>query len=170
MKNNIYLLLLIIFFAFACGNSGKKNEQNSKTQVLEHNIEIADTSFAEFWKIFRLSIINNDTLKLMELTNFPLETRGPQDSDPIVKYSKNQFTTVLKTFLKQDYDENETEFKLIERLEILKKGDQKEYVYDNNWARVGEFEFKFIKGKWKLTFAYLYYGAMDEINRNLNKK
>ena len=53
-------------------------------------------NFQKFWLTFRKAVIENDTLKIAELTRFPFETRGEMDTDPIVKFDRTNFFKVLK--------------------------------------------------------------------------
>jgi hypothetical protein len=48
-----------------------------------------------FWDQFRQAVENNDQSKVAELTQFPLETRGPDDSDPVVPVSRVEFLTTI---------------------------------------------------------------------------
>jgi len=95
--------------------------ENISNLTTESTKEIVNKSFHEFWKVFRNAVIENDTNKLVQLTRFPLETRGPHDNDPIVKYDRKDFARVFQKYLKQDTGlgtENETQFDLIKELDV----------------------------------------------------
>ena len=138
------LLFFSILVAFACQN--RKHALNERAS-LHRDIDV-------FWKDFKNAVINSDSVRLSQLVDFPLETRGVLDTDPIVKYEKGQFMRLFKAFLKQptgiNANLNETEFGLIKRTERLDS---------IQGTRLGGMEFNKVKGQWKLTLIYVF--AMD---------
>jgi len=122
-------------------SSKVENISNLTTETIRDTI---NKSFQDFWVIFRNAVIENDTIKLVQLTKFPLETRGPQDSDPIVKYDSKNFIIVFQKYLKQDSGlgiDNETQLDLIKRLDIYNKNESKYNIPEENWVRVGNLKF-----------------------------
>ena len=168
--NFIFLILIAILFQIcACNQKKKKNDGSAKESNLIDYKQI-DTTFGFFWANFQKAAINNDFQTLIKLTIFPLETRGPQDEDKIVKYDESEFKIVFETFLKEDTEPDLTEFDLLKKLVNFDSKNQKDFTIYKDEARVGEKEYKKINGQWKLRFLYLYYGAIDEVNKKLNKK
>jgi hypothetical protein len=112
-------------------------------------------NFQEFWLTFRKAVIENDTLKIAELTRFPFETRGEMDTDPIVKFDRTNFFKVFKVYLGQEtyWNENEGFISSLEEIKRLTIIDSS--TVHENWTRVGDLEFEKIDGNWKLVFAYL---------------
>ena len=175
MKHYLIALLLLIL---SCSNRKTENltkqafEKDSflkKEIVSRLEIEsIADTTnsnFQQFWDNFREAVINNDTSKIIQLTRFPFETRGPQDSDPIIKYEKKKFLKVLEAYLKETTTWRE-DFSTITSREEIKRilKPDKTYV-QGDWARIGNLEFKKENGKWFLIFAYLGYPSIEGLNK-----
>lgn len=123
--------------------------------------------FQSFWTIYRHAIIENDTAKLFQLTQFPFKVRGPLDYDPIIKYSKEVFPVVLKNILQQSSGLNEGETEAM-RSALTEKVNPKHIQAD--WARVDELEFKRINGNWKCYFAFIEYETKEKIDAALKDK
>lgn len=120
----------------------------------------ANEDFRPFWDQFRLAIENNDKNKVADLTQFPLETRGPDDSDPVISVSRDEF-------LAKGYDKTMNQFedsvavggKAIDvnlRQAIVKKttlstNDQQ----SADFAFILSMQFKRTGGIWKLTRIYI---------------
>jgi hypothetical protein len=160
MKQLIQIFILTAtLLTISCGENGKQKTEQIPTIV--ETKYLADTTkfFIEFWQTLRQAIINNDTNKIIASTAFPFETRGPQDSDPIINYERKNFIRMFTAFLKQPgYLETE--------LDDIKKTLQPDTTYINNtWARVGDLEFNNRNGQWKLTFAYLMPGTINELKK-----
>jgi hypothetical protein len=170
-KINFIILLstALIFINFGCNETTSKKDRTAKSSDIV-DVAQTDTTFGFFWKNFQKAIVSNDFQMLINLTNFPLETRGPQDIDKIVKYDESEFNIVFQTFLKESSVPDLTELDLIKKLEKFDLTNEKDFTVSDDWARVGEMEFKRIDGQWKLTFLYLYYGTIDEINKKLTIK
>ena len=199
MRFNFRLLILLTLFNISCENKKTKKEseinseikttseikkktEKDKTNSLDNidkkvnDIKEEQLSFPEFWIIFRKAIIENDQEKILKNTNFPFETRGTFDSDPIVRYDKTKFFIVLKIFLERwggnsiEVYENQLDIlKRISDVQIHSK-EQKDYVIQDNYARVGDFEFRKIKEKWFFAFAYLDDESIEEINKRTTKQ
>jgi len=163
------LVIICTFLFFAC-----QNEENGKKKVIAKNDGKSDSGsfdsittneivgpadFIEYWKKFRQAVLNSDTNKISSLTDFPIQTRGSLDSDPIIEYSKRQFPRLFNFFLKQwAGDENSSsEFDIIKSTEVPKD----KVTHDQ--VRVGDMVFFLTDKKWKLTFLYLDYETIDSI-------
>jgi len=171
MKNILILFFssALIFQYFGCKGTTNNNERTTRKNDIV-DVNRTDTTFGCFWTNFQKAVVSNDFQKLIKLTKFPLKARGPQDEDKIVKYKESEFNIVFQTFLKEDTELDLTELDLIKKLEKFDSTNTKDFAIYKNGARVGEMEFNKIDGQWKLTFLYLYYGAIDEIDKKLNKK
>jgi hypothetical protein len=106
-------------------------------------------NFQKFWSDFREAVINNDTSKIISYTKLPIRTRGPQDSDPIIKYGRKRFIPVFKEFLERPTginvnDLNERQIDLIRKTKTITLDDY----------RIGDMEFECINGEWKLVLIY----------------
>ena len=168
IKVNFILLILIAILFQICGcNQTKINNNGSAKESNRVAYNQTDTTFGFFWVNFQKAAINNDFQTLIKLTEFPLETRGPQDDDKIVKYDESEFKIVFETFLKEDTEPDLTELDLLKKLANFDSKNQKDFAIYKDEARVGEMEFKKINGQWKLRLLYLYYGTIDEINNKL---
>ncbi|KAA9345523.1 hypothetical protein [Adhaeribacter soli] len=174
MKISLLLLISLIGIS-SCGTKESETQNNPRevvkkssvqaTTAVKHKIleDTSHTDFTLYWKSFRQAIIENDTAKIMALTQFPLETRGPFDGDPIVKYHKKYFPQLLSAYLKEENylpgDTKPTSF-----FEQIKKTQTLEpETIQENWARIGNLEFNKISNRWRLTFAYLDYPTIEKL-------
>lgn len=165
----ITFLLAITFLLYACNG----NQTNDKEKPAKENIgvdstkdtggKIKDSSdFLEYWKDFRTAVLNSDTVKLASLTEFPVEGRGPLDSDPTIKYSKKKFNLLFNLFLSQLSGDgtSTTEFDIIKATEIPNEKVIKDQV------RVSNMVFFKRRGGWNLNFLYLDYDTIDSLKHN----
>ena len=120
----------------------------------------ADEDLQQFWNQFRQAVEKNDKTRIAEMTQFPLETRGPVDSDRVIPVSRDRF-------VKEVYDKAMNQFensivvggKRVDmnlRKAILKKttlalNDQQ----SADFAFILSMQFKRIGGIWKLSRIYL---------------
>jgi hypothetical protein len=54
-----------------------------------------DSGYSQYWGEFRQAVLDNDKGKIADLTRFPFEVRGPDDSDPVKKYDTKGFLAHL---------------------------------------------------------------------------
>jgi len=130
--------------------------------------EYAD--FGEFWSEFRQAVEENDIQDILELTNFPFETRGEMDSDPIIKYSEKQMRKVMPLLLEQvvilpgkgtELHET-TEAQIIINMKTVPAKDlQGESVRPGN----SNFVFEKTKDGWKFVFAYVNEPTYEKIGK-----
>ena len=147
------------------GNVVQNNESKSKAD--SHNSSKTDSKsvvnnadFNVFWSDFREAVLNNNVSEMEKFTQFPLETRGPYDFNPVIKFDKSKFEKIMNLYLKEkigtDVDFTETQLEYIRNHKNLDSLNAKQpVVQGGNWARVGDMQFKLINGSWKLTFVYL---------------
>jgi hypothetical protein len=170
MKIYLRLVALTLLFASCQSSSNNKKDSNQKTDIGATPTLIAtkDTirhseNFEEFWKSFRQSVVNSDTNQIIALTQFPFETRGPLDSDPTIKHTKQKFAHVFQAFLNQwngmDLD-GTTERESIEKTVTIKKED-----IADEYTRVGNLVFSKKKSGWRLVFAYLNNETIDTLSK-----
>jgi hypothetical protein len=170
MKIPLYLIAMTLIFGSCQSDSTKKKESQQKIDTGEtSNVIVSDAkdntpsfaSFEEFWKSFRQAVLNADTAQIIALTKFPFETRGPLDSDPTIKYSKQKFPHVFQAFLNQwnGMDlEGTTELETIKKTTIISKED-----IADEYTRVGNLVFNKTKDGWRLVFAYLNNETIDAL-------
>lgn len=55
----------------------------------------------KFWTEFQAAVMAQDNAKVIQLTSFPLEVRGVDDSEPPKHYNKEEFAKVFQRILAQ---------------------------------------------------------------------
>lgn len=180
MKNFQLSVLFITLISFSCVNKQsassvkvvKKNKKVLISKISNEKLvsvkESFDNQFFKFWKMFRKAVLENDTNKILNLTNFPFETRGPLDIDPIIKVEKLNFLNIFNKYLKQSSGmqvEYESQLETIRKNQGASKKQNKYFSIQDKWSRAGDLEFRCIKGKWKLSFAYLDYETIEELDK-----
>jgi len=116
------------------------------------------TSFQSFWDQFRTGVMSGDKTYIADLTRFPFETRGPDDGDPIHHYERKRFIKLYDRLMGElvyAFDDrgkmvNKTMRAVIEEKARVTERD----VPSDDFARVENFEFKRLKGKWRFIRAY----------------
>jgi hypothetical protein len=116
------------------------------------------TSFQSFWDQFRAGVLSGDKAYIADLTQFPFETRGPDDGDPIRYYERKRFIKLYDRLMR------ELVYKFDDRGKLVNKTmraviQEKTRVIDrdipsDDLARVENFEFKRLKGQWRFVRAY----------------
>lgn len=113
-----------------------------------------------FWDQFRQAVENNDKNKVTDLTQFPLETRGPNDSDPVISVSRDEFVTeIYDKAMDQFQDSVVVGGKRIDknlREAILEKSTLSAKDQQSaDFAFILSMQFKRIGGIWKLSRIYV---------------
>lgn len=167
--------MLIIF-------NGCQNNQTSKPASMKaEDIQTQESSKTKqsptanysdinvFWKDFRNSLINKDITVTKKFTQFPLETRGPLDMDPQIKFEEDKFEKVLTNYLQQSsgLELNETNLDYIKKHENLTSTELQNLK--DNWARIGNMQFKLINNSWKLTFVYFEEDSYKNLGIDIRK-
>ncbi|TDW97554.1 hypothetical protein [Dinghuibacter silviterrae] len=157
-------LFFLMILTASCKNPQTVNApQNEKRDTLEAPPKVLastpiDTTFANenffsFWHRFRTAVLDSDTAKIIGMTEFPFQTRGPLDDDPDTSYDKENFIPVFYSLLDQSGGidtSGATEVDGINKTFYPNKKD----TYNDQQARVGDFCFKKTGAGWKLYFAY----------------
>ena len=118
----------------------------------------ADTSPQKFWDEFRQAVLSNDTNAITNMTQFPFEQRGVDDSQPAVKYSKDQFDSLFKKVLEQPVVTMEGDNIIMHttrKIIIATETIQDEHKLTAGSFRVDQLVFELKNNKWKLVRAYL---------------
>ncbi len=115
--------------------------------------EQASADFKIFWQSFRKAVLEDNRNELMGLTNFPFETRGVLDSDPVLKHDQKWFLTHWPELIAIDPGLRPTEDSMRQLIERTVDVSRKENPVEG-WARVGDFEFKKLRGRWRFVHAY----------------
>ena len=112
----------------------------------------------KFWTEFRQAVLAKDNQKLASMTQFPLEVRGVDDSQPAVQYKKEQFETIFKKILEQPVVTMEGD-KIITNttrdIIISTKIITKEHSMTADSFRVDQLVFELKNKQWLLVRAYL---------------
>jgi hypothetical protein len=167
-------LLFLIAVAAACqspdttkiptaGNTDTPNRSAPVVTVARPDSALAGESFTSFWGRFRLAVLRSDTSQVIQVTEFPLETRGPNDDDTTIEFNKERFVSFFNVYLKQYSGmdlQGSTELDGIKKTETPKKTE-----FGKDQARVGDLVFMRIAGGWKLIFAYLNYETIDSLGK-----
>ena len=154
MQKTIFLLLVLIalFYINSTKNQGKSIITDNSKNLAQM---VTNEDFQSFWIDFRGAIISLDYIKLIELTNFPLQCHGKSDEDPQFLIYKDRFYYFLKVCLNENIDltlDGETNLDFIKRTSILVEG--KYFTKLESWCRVTAMEFQRINNSWKLTRIY----------------
>jgi hypothetical protein len=116
---------------------------------------VSTSSFQAYWGEFRTAVLNDDGVKFTALTQFPFKTRGTMDWDPVLRHNRAWFAKNYARLLADDPGvtaelQRDTQRALIERTEQL---SEKHKLGSTGW-RIGNFEFKKVRGRWLLVMAY----------------
>lgn len=65
------------------------------------SVQKRELTSQQFWSEFRQAVLAQNNQKLIEMTQFPLEVLGVDDSQPSVQYGKEQFEVVFNKILEQ---------------------------------------------------------------------
>lgn len=159
-------MLVIICSSCRANYLGKTNSSTGLTYdkeiiALSKDIAITDTlnhSFQQFWKTFRRAVIEGNIIEIIKYTKFPLKTRRPLDTDPIVKYHKRDFIRLFQIYLNHVSGmgiTHETQFDVIKKVEFINGTEDRYYIVIDRWARVGDIEFRLCGKEWKMDLIYL---------------
>ena len=119
---------------------------SSQTNIKSYNY----TDLEEFWKGFRKAILSNNYEEITNYVNFPLQTRGPYDSDQIININKEQFETTFNKYLNEEDGLGETNKIWIEKNEMPEEINNE----NDNTVRLGNMIIKKDNNYWKLSFIY----------------
>lgn len=116
----------------------------------------SDTDFQVYWGKFRAASLTSDYFALANLTKFPLEVKGVDDSSPVLVFGKNELDKIFPKLMAQTIYQYKGE-NLIETTlkDVLLKTEKVVFNADDTNIRIEQFEFKLINGKWFLIRAYL---------------
>jgi hypothetical protein len=130
------------------GQSGAAASAEAATVVAQTE------SFERFWPAFRQAILAGDKGKIVAVTRFPFETRGPSDDDPVRQHDRAAFPALLDSLLTQQSGSMSggTTRQLIERTTTL---TARNVAPGGKEARVGRFSFQNPDGRWWFTRAYV---------------
>lgn len=108
-----------------------------------------------FWKLFRKAVLDNDTIKLMELTRFPLDSHGRLDSDPQPKISQSDFLYYFRISMTEHTGRSREQETNLDHLKRTEQLDSDKYVtIHGDWCRVTSMDFRKTDDGWKLTRIY----------------
>ena len=112
----------------------------------------------KFWSEFRQAVLAKDNRKLETMTQFPLEVRGVDDSQPAIHYKKEQFETIFRKILDQPVVTMEGEKVITNTTKDIINSTKiitKEHSMTEDSFRVDQLVFELKNKQWKLVRAYL---------------
>ena len=110
-----------------------------------------DSDINRFWTGFREAVSNRNYTDIAAFVNFPLETRGPLDSNPVVPVKSEEFEKCFSAFLEtEEWDGPwyQTNYDFIDRIIYISH-------YEQDSARIGSICLNRINGEWKVVFIYV---------------
>lgn len=113
----------------------------------------ASADFQIFWQSFRKAALEDNRNELVRLSNFPFETRGVLDTDPVIKHDRKWFLRNWPKLIAIDPGLLSTEDSMRQLIERTVEVTRKENPVEGG-ARVGDFEFKKLRGGWRFVHAY----------------
>jgi hypothetical protein len=120
--------------------------------------EESTVSRQAFWTEFRQAVLASDVRKLAGMTDFPLEVRGVDDSQPAEMYGKEQFESILGKLLAQpvfSLKGNEIATSTTKDVILSTNTIAGDHAMAANSFRVDQLVFELRNGQWKLVRAYL---------------
>lgn len=115
-----------------------------------------EKSFPSYWSEFRVAVLENDYKKLENLTRFPLEVKGVDDSIPVVHYKQDEFKEVFEKIIKQTiYQPHNGEYIETDMRTVVNKTDVVPDIQKDQEYQLEQLVFENIDGRWYLTRAYL---------------
>ena len=117
----------------------------------ETNVESAQ-SFSDFWKEFRLPLLNNDIPRILEMTRFPFKVKGDLDMDGSKSLNKIEFKKRFNSLMEQDIRENLTPESM---RQYIKKNKLISPKVDDGQTSVALFSFELVNAKWYFVGAYI---------------
>jgi len=119
---------------------------------------VKDSGSNQYWSTFRQAVLDNNKEKIVAMTRFPFEVRGPDDSDPLKHYDRKGFLAIYERLVAQPVF-LPSDGKIISKSMRQLIGEKKEITpadyLTSDSIQFHQFEFKRIKGKWFFTRAYL---------------
>lgn len=140
MFKSVVVVYLLLFSAIACS----AQEQTSARH--------------QFWAEFRQAVVSNDNKKLEAMTQFPLEVRGVDDSQPATQYKKEQFDSIFKKILNQPVITMEGDKIITNTTKSVINSTNtitKDHIMTADSFRVDQLVFELKNKQWKLVRAYL---------------
>jgi|GEM_PF-2557359 len=160
----VLLIILLVPVLPGTGHSGPTGRIAGGTRVrfspgsLESTPDQA-ASFSDYWKEFRAAVLGRDFDRVFSLTEFPVETRGELDDDPVVEYTRSRFRPVWDLFLQQWAGDTAGK----SELDVIRETQAPEAKISHGQVRIADMVFFLSKGKWKLNFLYLQPDTIDSL-------
>lgn len=172
MKKYIVFAISFGIFAFGCGNS-KPTEPTiiPKDTAKAEAPTGEEKDFDSFWTRFREAAVAGNFGEVAKRTQFPLQTRGEMDDQPVVTYSESEFEKLFTLFLQMPTglnanNFNETQLDYIKANPKLSFSDNKlPMMSGENIASVTSMEFEKTPSGWKLKRLFL----TDEVYKKTGK-
>lgn len=112
------------------------------------------TDPAEFWTAFQAAAASGEASQIASFVDFPFQTRGMMDDDPLVEYDEAQFAVLVPGLLKADpgLNKESTMQAMIAATASVPADDLKQT--SGKSFRVGDFVFDLGEQGWRFTMAF----------------
>lgn len=163
--------IVAVFFLFGCGG-GPASADGSKTDAAQTvDATPREGDFAAFWTDFREAALDGNMDVLKEYTEFPLQTRGMMDNEPVITYSRNEFEPMFALFLQtptglnsNNFNETQLDYMRVNPTVTFNE-NRLPMMQDGKKASVASMQFELTLTGWKLKFIYL----TDEVYQKTGK-
>lgn len=151
-------------------NANVDEKSNTNVNVNEETNKANNSSYnyndiKEFWTNFRKAVLLNNYEEIERFVNFPLKTRGPYDTDPVIEVKQEEFKSVFTKFLQQKDGEDVMEYDWIKENEMPRMLGGEDYDNASNHINLVRLEenvadFKYMQmakdsnGYWRLSMIY----------------
>ncbi len=164
--STLQLLIFLILPATSCQSpeptkappGGKKDTPVTKPQPVPATTSIDTTGiyndFATFWQKFRTAVLNSDTGQMIKMTEFPLQTRGDSDDDPVIEIGKEKFVPTFNSFLAQWSGLDTAGSSELDGIKKTLSPPSVKDIDKSGQARIGDMLFERTPKGWKLYFVY----------------
>lgn len=136
-----HAVLIIILSAIACTGC---QESAAKKAV--------PGGFAAFWNEFRSAVLAGNDQNVLQMTHFPFTTKGVLDDDSVETIQQAEFLKIWSDLLNEDTGSRPEHFSM--RRFIVANPISDVPNVESGVARMGNFEFRFVDGKWFLASAF----------------
>lgn len=140
---NIYKISAIILFTLFClACSANENASDAN----------------QFWSTFRQAVVDNNKERIASITRFPFEVRGPDDSDPVIRYDRKGFLAIYERLVAQSVympSEGKIVPKSMRQLISDKQELSPQDYLTSDAIQFHQFEFERIEGRWYFSRAFL---------------
>lgn len=150
MKNRRFRYALVAAataFAMLSGHPGLAQA------AAQGSVATQAADFQSFWEPFRKAVMNDDMAAIEAMVNFPLETKGELDDEPVKAIGKPAFAALFRTSLKQDANVRNFSGSTLDFVRANSVFPQAD-LDGSGSQRIGSLVFQRQKNGWKLSMIY----------------